>query len=157
MTTSNTAEGRAASLDASALTVTLRRALVARNGLEVGVEAAADAMAWAVEHWDRLVTMENPTGYLYRVGQTAARRHRRRIRLDFPDEPRWEDAPVLEGDVFAALAKLRRNQRVAVVLVHAYEFTYRETAELLRISEAAAKNHVHRGLIKLRSILGEQS
>src|ERR1700755_2408276 len=56
----------------------LRRVLVARYGVEVGVEAAADALAYAWERWDRVGAMANPTGYLVRVGQSAARRYRRR-------------------------------------------------------------------------------
>ena len=53
----------------------LRRALVATYGPVVGREAALDALSWAWEHWQRLAPMANPVGYLYRVGQTAARRH----------------------------------------------------------------------------------
>src|SRR5438876_10648131 len=56
----------------------VRRVLVARYGLEVGVEATADALAYAWERWERVAAMDNPTGYLVRVGQSAARRYRRR-------------------------------------------------------------------------------
>src|SRR3954468_22944054 len=58
----------------------LRRALVAAYGAEVGREATADALAWAWQHWDRVQGMANPAGYLWRVGQTSARRlgHARR-------------------------------------------------------------------------------
>ena len=44
----------------------LRRALVARYGVELGCEAFADALGWEWEHRDQLVAMHNPTGYLYR-------------------------------------------------------------------------------------------
>jgi DNA-directed RNA polymerase specialized sigma24 family protein len=43
---------------------------------------------------------------------------------------------------------------VAVVLVHCFGYRYREVAELLGVSEAAVTNHVHRGLARLRSMLG---
>lgn len=49
----------------------LRRALVASYGPAVGREAAVDALSWAWEHWERIDGMQNPVGYLYRVGQTA--------------------------------------------------------------------------------------
>ena len=52
----------------------LRQALVASFGPEVGRESALDAWSWGWEHWAQLQTMENPVGYLYRVGQSAARR-----------------------------------------------------------------------------------
>ena len=41
---------------------TVRRALVAAYGLEVGTEAASDATAWAWEHRDALGSMKNPKG-----------------------------------------------------------------------------------------------
>ena len=43
----------------------LRRALVAAYGLDIGVDAAADAMAWAYAHRDEVSVMENPAGYLW--------------------------------------------------------------------------------------------
>lgn len=55
----------------------LRRALVAAYGEELGREATADALAWAWEHLDVVEGLDNPGGYLWRVGQTAARRARR--------------------------------------------------------------------------------
>ena len=55
----------------------LRAGLVAAYGPDVGADAAAEAMAYAFEHWDRLSSMSSPVGYLYRVGQTEARRQLR--------------------------------------------------------------------------------
>jgi len=46
----------------------LHRALVAAYGLDVGVDAAAEAMVWAYARRDEVVAMDNPLGYLYRVG-----------------------------------------------------------------------------------------
>jgi RNA polymerase sigma factor (sigma-70 family) len=132
----------------------LRRALVARYGLDVGCEVTAEAVAWGVQHADRLAAMDNPAGYLFRVGQTAARRLlRRRAPLVFPREREWTDDPNLGGDVFDELARLKPEQRVAVLLVHGYGFSYREVSELLDVTEAAVTNYVHRGLKKLRSRL----
>ena len=48
----------------------LRRALIARYGPERGREATAEAFAYAWEHWNRIKDMKNPSGYLYRVGQS---------------------------------------------------------------------------------------
>src|SRR5437763_9353872 len=56
----------------------LRRALVAAYGPERGSEAVAEAMAYAWERWDRVQTMDNPAGFLYRVGQSRTRRLGRR-------------------------------------------------------------------------------
>jgi DNA-directed RNA polymerase specialized sigma24 family protein len=134
--------------DIQPLERTLRRAFVARYGLEVGAEVTAETLGWAWEHWELVAVTQNAAGYLYRVGQTAARRHVRwaRRRVDLPIEPRWDDAPSMRGDVFDALARLKPDHRVAVLLVHGYAFTYREVADLLGVSEAAVTNYVHRGL-----------
>lgn len=133
---------------------TVRRALVARFGGEAGGEAAADAIAWAWEHGEVLCRMANPAGYLYRVGQTSARRSRRRVaRSAFPVEPVWHDAPDLPGDVFDALARLRPDQRVSVLLVHGHGFSYAEAAEVMGVSEASLRNHLHRGMQRLRAEL----
>src|SRR5688572_13737246 len=98
----------------------LRRALVARYGVDVGVDAAADAMAYAWEHWDAVEAMANPTGYLWRVGQTSAgRQHRWRRAPLLPPEVVIETA-AFEPGLPAALRRLRPDERVAVVLVHGY-------------------------------------
>ena len=83
----------------------LRIALSAAHGLETGREAAAEALAYGWEHWDRIQTMENPAGYLYRVGQNQARRMRPKQPLSLPAvDPQRE--PWVEPGLPAALAKL---------------------------------------------------
>jgi RNA polymerase sigma factor (sigma-70 family) len=135
----------------------VHRGLIVRFGIEVGSDVFAEVNAWAWEHVDHVVHVANPAGYLFRVGQSAARRHHRwqRDRHPFPASPRWiaDVAPELDDDLLAALRKLKPPQRVAVLLVHGYSYTYREVAELLRISEAAVTNHIHRGLAELRHLL----
>ncbi len=138
--------------------VTLRRALVARNGVQDGCEAAAEALAWAWEHRAELEAMANPLGYLIRVGQSSLRRDRRhrRQRRSFDIEPHVEDGARFDADLFAGLARLTPDQRTAVVMVHMYGFSYRDVASLLDVSDAAVTNHVHRGLARLRQLLGEE-
>lgn len=52
----------------------LRQALSSAYGPDLGREAAAEAFAYGWEHWERVAVMDNPIGYLYRVGQTNASR-----------------------------------------------------------------------------------
>lgn len=72
--------GMGAVTDFEALAVELRprlvRAFVAAYGAERGHEALAEAFAWAWENFDSLRAMENPAGYLYRVGQSRTRPRR---------------------------------------------------------------------------------
>lgn len=154
----DTASRGTAPIDLVALERTVRRALVARNGVELGCEAAAEAIAWAVEHPDRLAELEQPAGYLYRVGQSRLRRQRRWARQTAPvfAPPADDVALSFDRELFDALADLRPEQRTAVVLVHCYGYRYREVAEVLGIGEAAVTNHVHRGLARLRSRLEDR-
>lgn len=137
--------------------VTLRRALVARNGVEDGCDAAAEAIAWAWEHRVEVEAMSNPLGYLFRVGQSSLRRERRirSRRGQWRVEPFVDATAGFDPDLFAGLRRLTADQRTAVVLVHMYGFGYREVADVLDISEAAVTNHVYRGLRRLRQLLGE--
>jgi DNA-directed RNA polymerase specialized sigma24 family protein len=128
----------------------LRRALVARYGHHRGREATADALAWGFEHWDRLRAMENPSGYLYRVGCTKAR-GRRRVLFDAPTTP---GEPEVEPELASALTRLSANQRTAVVLVKGYGWELHEVAELTGRSVSTVNTHVRRGLAKLRTELG---
>lgn len=51
----------------------LRQSLTAALGSEAGREAAAEALAYGWENWDRVEGRENPAGYLYRVGLNRGR------------------------------------------------------------------------------------
>ena len=134
----------------------LRRVLVAQHGVEVGNDVTDEALAYAWEHWPRVRAMENPIGYLYRVAHSASRRHQRwNRRPSFPIETRRPDEPGDPG-LHTALELLKESQRACVVLVHVYDWTYEQTATALGISAAAVRNHLHRGLRRLREELEDQ-
>jgi DNA-directed RNA polymerase specialized sigma24 family protein len=132
----------------------LRRALVARYGPDAGREATIDALAWAWEHKGRLRELSNPSGYLYRIGQS---RSRQRLSPVLFERPVTED-PWSEPKLAAAIAALPERQRVAVFLVHGAGWTQAEVAEMLGIRPATVQKHVDRGLAKLRATIagGEQ-
>lgn len=130
----------------------LRRALIASYGIERGTEATAEALAYVWEHWERISTMANPIGYLYKVGRSKAIDVLRRPRTLFPYVPQTE-LPHIEPELPAALARLTRNQRVAVWLIHGYGYRYREVADVLGISIGSVQRHVDRALHKLRADL----
>jgi len=129
----------------------LKHAFVARFGRLDGVEAASEAMAYAWEHWSRVSRMENPAGYLYRVGRSRTRRIRRRTPM-LP-EVNVSRMPEVEPQLPAALTALSERQRVAVILVHGLGWTQREVAELLGISRTTLQNHLERGTDRLRQVL----
>lgn len=129
----------------------LRAGLCASYGPDVGADAAAEALAYGWEHWERLSTMSNPAGYLYRVGQTAARKWRRK--QGFLPAPSTEERPGFEPGLAPALESLTELQRTTVMLVHAFGWSQAETAELLEVSPSTIRTHLRRGLTKLQDAL----
>ena len=125
----------------------LHSALVARYGMQRGRDAALDAMIYGWRHWERVSAMENPVGFLYRVGSSSVRRPKDPPLLAPVDDDRepWVE-PGLEG----SLDSLSEPQRIAVVLRHSFEWTYEEIAELLEVSVSTVRNHLARGMDKLR-------
>ena len=132
----------------------MRYALVAALGAERGLDATAEAFAYAWEHWERVDRMENPGGYLYRLGLRYARRLGRLPRPVFPAPAKSNPAPWVEPGLPEALTGLSMRQRTVVVLVGAYGFTHKEAADLLGISASSVQKHMERGLSKLRKSLG---
>ncbi len=140
----------------------LRRALGAAYGPTVGRDAAVDALSWAWKNWERVAPMDNPVGYLYRVGQTSARRHFRDDRRDAAIKTaierfgqRHRSDTTFDGtpELGPALGLLSPRQRTAVVLVHGYGLPLREVADTMKVSVATVRQHVERGLDRLRSDL----
>lgn len=131
----------------------LKAALVASVGIDRAPDAAAEALAYGWEHWERVRTMENPAGYLYRVGVNRGRRWRR-FRPELPAAPPNSDMPWVEPGLPVALSRLSEKQRVVVLLVHSFGWTQEEAAALLGISRATAQTHLERGMHRLRAKLG---
>jgi DNA-directed RNA polymerase specialized sigma24 family protein len=127
----------------------LHRGLAASLGWESGREATADALAYAWEHWPRVRAMANPTGYLYRVGQSSVRR--RKVPVLF-ERPADADRPY-EPALSRLLGDLSERQRVALVLVHGFDWTASEVSELTGLAPTTVHTHLERGLTKLRAAL----
>ncbi len=125
----------------------LIRALIARFGMDLGREATVDALVYGWRHWDRVREMENPAGYLYRVGVSSVRPQRPDRELVEPAE--WHD-PWVEPNLQSGLARLSDSQRTAVILHHCFAWTYQEIADLLEVSVSTVRNHTDRGMEKLR-------
>lgn len=133
----------------------LRHALIALLGADAGREAAADALAYAWEHWDRVHQMENPVGYLYVVGRDMGRRKRRRRRLVLPvvDEERM---PWVEPALPRVLSSLSERERMVVVLLHGYGWVMSEVADTLGISKGSVQTYAERAMGKLRRKMGAE-
>jgi len=141
----------------------LRRALVAAYGQSLGREAAVDSLSWAWQNWTKLSTMQNPVGYLFRVGQTSARRqirHSSRAEAskrsglnEFSRNGDGVASPERNLDLPIALKSLSVQQRTAIVLVHGYGLPLREVAQTMQISVASVREHTKRALDRLRPMM----
>jgi RNA polymerase sigma factor (sigma-70 family) len=129
----------------------IQAALTARWGPQVAQEATADALAWAWEHWERVESMENAVGYLYRVGSTKAKRMRARTELPTPSAPVPTE---FEPELVPALNRLSQRQREVVILVVGYGWSQQEVANLLGLSHSSVRSHLERGMTSLRRSIG---
>ena len=131
----------------------LRQALTGSLGSETGREATAEALAYGWEHWERIEVMDNPVGYLFRVGQRWGRRARSRTRTFLPAvDPTRE--PWVEPKLPEAMRKLSERQRLVVFLQFGHDWTLSEIAELLGVSKASVQSYSDRGMGRLRTKLG---
>ena len=132
----------------------LRHALTASFGMQVGTEAAADALAQVWIAWDDIEGKENLLGYAYGIGRNRARRmvapQRRPMFVEVPPDR----LPHVEPALPSALARLPDKQRIVVTLLYGYGWTMSEVAELLGIAKTSVQNHAERGLTRLRTTLG---
>ena len=131
----------------------IRQALTASFGPQLGTDATADALALAWERWDEVRHKANSLGYVYGIGRNKARRmagRRHPALLEVPSKC----LPHVEPGLPAAVAALSDKQRIVVVLLHGYDWTLAEVADLLGIAKTSVQNHAERGLARLRTSLG---
>ncbi len=128
----------------------LRRALTGNLAPGAVADALAEAFAYAWEHRERVMAMDNPSGYLFRVAQSKART-RRHGWLPWSADA---ELPDIEPGLPIALRELSSHQAQAVWLVHACGWSYAETAIALDTSTSTVGTHVARALAHLRERLG---
>jgi len=130
--------------------------------------AEADDLAQEtfVTAWERLAYFDRNRdlrlwlfGIAYRKSMTARRSLLRRMRRDAfslegqasASDPALVDARL---DLARAMAELPREQRAAVALCLAADFSHAEAAEALDIPLGTVKSHVSRGRAKLLALMG---
>ncbi len=120
----------------------------------MGREAASEALAYAWENWGRISSLDNPIGYVYKVGHNWALRSRPLRALPVRLVGTHVE-PRVEPGLVAALATLSERQRTVVVMVHCFEYSLAETADVLGLAKTTTQNHLERGMATLRRELGE--
>jgi DNA-directed RNA polymerase specialized sigma24 family protein len=127
----------------------LHSAFIAVYGHQNGREATAEALAYAWEHWQRVESMANPAGYLYRVGQSRIRTRKTPVVFVRPQH----SEVFVEPNLAKALAGLSERQRVVFVLVHGEGWTLSEVGDLLGLSVPTVQKHAERAMAALRRAL----
>lgn len=124
-------------------------------------EILQDAFLALWERWDRVGSMDDPTGYLYRTAMNVFRkRHRRAIlavRRAFTLTPAREPFSEIEEqqDLVAALAALTPRQRAALVLIDILDYSSEEAGRALGVTAGTVRGLASRGREVLRRQVGE--
>jgi RNA polymerase sigma-70 factor (ECF subfamily) len=136
--------------------------LVTRNRYEAE-EVMQDAFLRLWERWDRVASLSDPVGYLYRtamnVFRSRVRRAKAAIRLAVGHLPADDELAKVEEreDIVRALAPLTPRQRAALVLTDLLGLTSEEAAGALRIKASTVRVLVARARAALRKELGERN
>jgi RNA polymerase sigma-70 factor (ECF subfamily) len=125
-------------------------------------DVAQEAMTRMNRDWAKVQGYESPGSWVRRVTINLALSRRRRLasearavlRLGRP-EPTLPPATPGDDRVWAAVAALPRNQRAAIALFFLEERTITEIADILDISPATARVHLHRARQTLRDRLAD--
>lgn len=131
----------------------LWRALVPVAGPVAATDAAAEALIYAWRHWDRVSGMTNPAGYLYRVGLRAATSQPSRATVIPLPTPAPPELPDVEPKLVPALLSLTDMQRTVVWLIEGCGWGLTDTATQLDVSVSTVRNHLARGMKRLRAAL----
>ncbi|MEP6477629.1 MAG: sigma-70 family RNA polymerase sigma factor [Actinomycetota bacterium] len=124
-------------------------------------EIAQDAFVKVLERWDRVSTMEDPTGFLFRTAMNLFRKRYRRARLaerlSIPTRERDDAfAVVNDRDVLVrAMRGLTPHQRAAVVLTAIFDYSSEEAGRILGISDSTVRVLAGKGRAAMRSNVGD--
>jgi RNA polymerase sigma factor (sigma-70 family) len=133
-----------------ALALTLRDATLAS-------EAVDEAMARAYQRWSRVQALDNPGGWVYRVGLNWSRSILRRT---LRPAPVWvtntaivAERGGLDPTIDRALAELSIEQRAVVVCRLLIGYSEAQTAAALGVRPGTVKSRLARATARLQSLL----
>jgi RNA polymerase sigma factor (sigma-70 family) len=143
----------------------LHRYLVASAGAHDGADAFQETVIAALRAYPALRSGENLRGWLFTIAHRKVidgARARSRRAVPVPDVPEGAGAAPVErdrsadDDLWVAVRALPPKQRSAVVQRYLLDRPYAEIAATLDCSEAAARQSVRAGLVRLRRDLPEE-
>jgi RNA polymerase sigma-70 factor (ECF subfamily) len=135
-----------------ALAVTLADQQLAR-------EATDEAMARAYARWDALIRLDNPGGWVYRVGLNWATSWWRKVRRErqlTAGVDRADLAHAGAAGALEALSGLSVEQRAVIVCRVLLDLSTAQTAETLGVAQGTVKSRLARALKALRTTVAEE-
>jgi RNA polymerase sigma-70 factor, ECF subfamily len=137
-----------------------RLCVIAGNSAEAE-EIMQDAFLALWERWDRVASMDDPTGYLYRTALNVFRSRFRRATLAV--RKAVSRAPALEPfaevdlhqDLVKALAELTPRQRAALVLTDGLDYSSEEAAEAMGVAPGTVRGMASRARAAIRPKVDE--
>lgn len=134
----------------------LHRFCVVQAGPHAGPDCFQETVIAALRAYPGLRDGSNLRGWLFTIAARKVVDHHRasarrpELVAALPDAGGVEVAP-LDGDLWAAVARLPDKQRIAVALRYLGDLPYADIAAALDCSEAAARQNVRAGLAGLRA------
>jgi RNA polymerase sigma-70 factor, ECF subfamily len=113
------------------------------------------------ERWDRVGSMDDPTGYLYRTALNLYRKRVRRMSLAMKRAmrlaPRGDELVEVESrdEVIRALAALTPRQRQSIVLVDLLDYSSEAAGRLMGVKAATVRVLVSQGRAALKRNVGD--
>lgn len=123
---------------------------------ELAGEAADEAMVRAYQRWRQVGSLDNPGGWVYRVGLNWSRsvlRRRKVARRHVQREIHTEQPTVGDPAVAAALDQLSVDHRAVVVCRHLLGWSEQQTADALQLPPGTVKSRLHRAMRELEQRL----
>ena len=139
---------------------TVYRFLMAAVGPREADDAFQETFVSALRAYPRLTDASKLDRWVLRIASRKAIDHHRatsRRAIPSGDLPEHAATPgggaELDSDLRAAVASLPPKQRVAVVHRHVLDRSYADVADVMGISEEAARANVYQGVKKLRELM----
>lgn len=143
-------------------TTLLRRLWLVTRDREEAEDVVQEAFIVVLERWDRIRSMDDPTGYLYRVAFNAWRRRARRV-ARARERLKLEAAPASDDELAGAEARtvigsaldaLTPRQRAALVLVELVGMSSEEAASVLKVRAVTVRVLASQGRAAMRTRIG---
>jgi RNA polymerase sigma-70 factor (ECF subfamily) len=130
--------------------------LVARNRYEAE-EVAQEAFLRVFERWEKVSTLDDPTGYVFQVAFNVFRSRTRRAALGirralFMAPAEEDDLAAFEArhEVFRLLRGLNPIQRAAVLLTAILDFSNEEAGEILGLRASSVRSLTTRARARMK-------